>query len=556
MSQWRGPKYEGEFPSLGWAMVEWIESLGLEVPAGPKIGEPLRLTNSQIEFFVRWYRLDPVTGQRIYRRGQNVGPKGCGKSPEGALLCLNEFDGPSVFGGWDEDGEPIGLVRPDAVVGIVGLSESQTGNMYDWLYSLLINSDAAAQNGWNVELGRITKKRGGYGVLEALTSSQSSTGKPLTFVAKEETWLWTRSSGMLTIARSLDSNTSKTGGSSCEFTNPPELGVGSLAEKTQKDAQNPHGRPILINARRAKIPKILNEGGLKLPENEARVRRAIRSAYGDSMLSKGGWMSEDDVYFGILDEQLEPDAYRLWLGVERVVQEALINPELWDRAACPDWIPIETDTPVVLSFDGSVTRDSTVIMATTLEEVPRQEIVAIWERPLTADDWRVSTVEVDDEMMEAFDTYDVRLLVADKEAGWESQITAWEARFGEATISGIERFTPALVLPVAFNNQYRLVDSMVRLWISALEADTPGLAHAGSDPLNRHIASMRRGARRGMIRPIKAEGRGQLRQIDAGICSIMGYWGAVKMRGRSGGAVKSGGNSRARSAFSRLEGIL
>ena len=105
---WRGPSYDGEFPSLGWGIIDFIEG-GLVVPLGRDAGQPLRLTEEQIEFFVRLYRIDPISGRRVVRRAQLRRAKGWGKSPLIAGLAVAELCGPVRFGGWDEQGEPIGV---------------------------------------------------------------------------------------------------------------------------------------------------------------------------------------------------------------------------------------------------------------------------------------------------------------------------------------------------------------------------------------------------------------------------------------------------------------
>ena len=64
---WRGPGYPGEFPSLGEQVVEWIEHYLCHGP-GDVMGEPIELDDEFYEFVVRAYRLDPDTGQRVYRR--------------------------------------------------------------------------------------------------------------------------------------------------------------------------------------------------------------------------------------------------------------------------------------------------------------------------------------------------------------------------------------------------------------------------------------------------------------------------------------------------------
>jgi hypothetical protein len=66
-NSWRGPSYDGEFPSLGWGVLKWAQK-HFRVPDGPYAGEPLKLTDEQIGILVRFYALDD-RGRFIFRRG-------------------------------------------------------------------------------------------------------------------------------------------------------------------------------------------------------------------------------------------------------------------------------------------------------------------------------------------------------------------------------------------------------------------------------------------------------------------------------------------------------
>ena len=67
------PEYPGEFPTLGWGVLEWYT----EFLAQPDISyyKPLVLTDEQAQFVLNFYRLDPLTGRRVYRRGLLAVPR-------------------------------------------------------------------------------------------------------------------------------------------------------------------------------------------------------------------------------------------------------------------------------------------------------------------------------------------------------------------------------------------------------------------------------------------------------------------------------------------------
>jgi len=75
---WRGPRHENDFPSLGWALLDWWS----EHLANPRDEtQDLVFTDEQAETLVEWYAVHPVTGQMVYRRGASRRSKGRGKSP-------------------------------------------------------------------------------------------------------------------------------------------------------------------------------------------------------------------------------------------------------------------------------------------------------------------------------------------------------------------------------------------------------------------------------------------------------------------------------------------
>ena len=72
------PQHEDDFPSLGWQLLDWFAEF-LPSPRDPS--EPLIFVDDQALSLVEFYRLHPVTGARIYRRGYSRRSKGKGKSP-------------------------------------------------------------------------------------------------------------------------------------------------------------------------------------------------------------------------------------------------------------------------------------------------------------------------------------------------------------------------------------------------------------------------------------------------------------------------------------------
>lgn len=132
------PEYAGEFPTLGWAMLDWYS----EMLAQPDCADyqPLVLTPEQARFILNFYRLDPNTGKRVYRRALFSRPKKWGKSPMMGAIGCGEALGPVVFDGWDANGRPVG--KPWAEVRtpwvqFAAVNEDQTRNAFSAVLEML-----------------------------------------------------------------------------------------------------------------------------------------------------------------------------------------------------------------------------------------------------------------------------------------------------------------------------------------------------------------------------------------------------------------------------------
>lgn len=132
------PEFEGEFPTLGWEMLQWYS----EMLAQPDCADykPLQLTEEQARFILNYYRLDPHTGKRVYRRALFSRPKKWGKSPMMGAIGCGEALGPVLFDGWDANGRPVG--KPWAEVRtpwvqFAAVNEDQTRNAFSAVLEML-----------------------------------------------------------------------------------------------------------------------------------------------------------------------------------------------------------------------------------------------------------------------------------------------------------------------------------------------------------------------------------------------------------------------------------
>lgn len=443
---WRGAEYEGEFPSLGWSLIEWWEE-HLKVPAGPLYGEPFRLTNDQVQFWVRFYRVTE-RGQRVYRRGCRMGPKGKGKSPEGAMYCIGEFAGPVVFDGWDANGEPVGRMRDFPIVQVAAVSEEQDHNLYGPLREMLAESRLSADNGGFVDLGktRVEFKDGRPGKIEPVSASHGAReGQQLTAAALEETGLWFPSKGGPKLAATLRRNATKTNGSTVEFTNPPAIGEGSVAEATMEAADK--GAPgLLFDCAQGTYVE-----DFKKVENHKAVVKALKEAYDDGSGKPVPWVDVERVYSDLLDpDTTEADGYRFFFGIPRKAENRAFDAKQFDALAEPNeqarvWFEpgyrfaevspsgIPENEPCLLAFDGARTRDCAVFTAWTFGDVPKHHHVASWTRPWNATaDYQHPRAEYKAAATEFIATHNCVLFAFDSSFHQlESLYEDWVTEFGE-----------------------------------------------------------------------------------------------------------------------------
>lgn len=109
------PRYPGEVPTLGYLALDWMTTY-LSRPT-VTYDAPFQPTREQAEFLLKWYQLDPITGERTYRRGVIQRSKGWGKAesldnvvptPDGYKRFGDLREGDYVYG---SDGKPTRVIQ-------------------------------------------------------------------------------------------------------------------------------------------------------------------------------------------------------------------------------------------------------------------------------------------------------------------------------------------------------------------------------------------------------------------------------------------------------------
>lgn len=502
---WRGPAYPDDFPTLGWQVLEWASVL----PSPADETQPLVYTDEQARLLLRWYELDPDTGEFVHRRCRLEMAKGWGKSPFAGSVALAELVGPVCFDGWDANGEPVGVPwgtgeRPAPWVQVAAVSEDQTDNTYAAMYEMLVANDHRAATALGIDQGRTRLfLRNRPGRLEPVTASAGSReGQRVTFGLLDETHLWRPTNGGVKLAATIRRNAAKMGGRTLETTNAPVLGERSVAEEATDGEAG-----VLHYARRPPV-----EPAPDWPSERLRV--ALVETYGDAR-----WAPIDRFLAEIADPATDwDDALRFYFNIRSAGLGRAVDPRLWDALAKPRDVPL--GTRIGLGFDGSISQDATVLRGCTADGY--SFALGSWVRPHDAGpDWQVPRAQVHQAVAEAFARYSVGLMLCDPPKWW-TEIQGWALQYGEEIVVALD------------TNQERRFAPAVDRWRTAL---AEGTHTHDADPLTdahvkaAHLRKVRAQApdEDGRTRYVIVKGDDR-RRIDAAVADILCHEAAMTMR--------------------------
>ena len=426
---WRGPSRQGEFPTLGYEVADWIEAHCV-IPDGPNMGQPFVLTDEQLRFLLWHYRLKPdarpdpgkPSAAFVYRRSMLVRPQKWGKGPLSAGWICAEAEGPVLFDGWDAAGEPVGKPWSTPWIQVAAASENQTANVWRALLPMIVEGpliDVMPDVGET----RINLRGGGF--IEPVTASgRSRLGQRLTAALHDEPHSWLEANGGWRLADTQRRNLAGMGGRSIATTNGWDPAENSDAQRTFE----------------ARLADIFIDYPTPPPgsvRNKRERRKVLRAVYGDSH-----WVDIDRIDADIEELLAKGDAQqaeRFFLNRIVATSDAFLeDAATFDALAHPRDLP--AGTRVVLGFDGSQYDDWTAIRArafidgqvygftpTFADGAP-----TIWN---PADfGGEVPRGEVQAAVEELFGRYDVARLYCDPEL-WQSEIDAWSARWPKRVVS-------------------------------------------------------------------------------------------------------------------------
>lgn len=443
-------------PTLGPQVCRWVESF-LVHGEGDHFGEPFVLERWQREIIYRLYEYDPESGRRLVRRVLVVLPKGCGKTELTAAICLAELAGPTAV---DSDGRAALRVSPN--IPVAAGSREQANRLFGAAKTMV---DEGPLSGFVDTFQFELQRRDAPGrMLRVAAADGTNEGGLPTCMAADEIHEWRTDRQRRTHLVLSNALAKRDQGLEVNISTPDAADEGSLiGDLVDYGARVASGEVV--------DPSFLfvwhhASDGYDL-DDPAQLRAAIDEA------TPAGWLDRERIAARYEVDRIPEHEFRRYHLAQFVRgEERALPAHAWQSCEHPER-QVAPGTPVVLGFDGSFSRDSTALVAATVEATPHVWVEGCWERPDRARaDWRVPRWEVDAAVEAAFMAYDVAELACDP-ALWPSEIADWQARFGDAVVE----------YP---NNRTRMGPACQRMYGAVVEGS---VTHDGDRRLARHMSN-------------------------------------------------------------------
>ncbi len=512
---WRGPNIAGEKPTLGFAVLEWIES-NCVIPDGLYEGEAYILSEEQKQFTLNFYALKedaveeasvPATERGKYkpnrsfvyeRGGQLVAPQKWGKGPYSAALILAEAYGPVLFDGWDAAGEPVGRPWNTPHIQVTAVSQDQTDNVWRVLLPMITLGNLSYDIP-DTGISRINLPNGGF--IEPVTASaRSRLGQRITFTVEDEAHDWDKRNGGRKLADTQRRNLAGTGGRFLETGNAWDPNQESVAQQTFEKETG--------------VYKMMLHGGPGSINNKRERMRVLGRIYEHS------WWVDTERISSEIDNLLErgelAQAERFFMN--RIVPGEDYAFDIKQWAALKKEYTVEDGALITIGIDGARYDDALAMIGTEIS-TGHQFVLGIWERPKNADeDYEHPMDEVDGVLEDAYDRFDVWRTYVDPGstvANIVPWVEKWQGKFGEKKIVSWLMTRPK---PNAY---------LIRHYTAAVASGD--LTHDGNPVFTEHIRNARRKATNildedgRVMYIISKEGPHSAKKIDAAAAAALSW---------------------------------
>src|SRR5688500_3724303 len=420
---WGPIRIRPEEPEPEWTLGDQLIIWGMENLVHAVTGDPWVPLPEHERYINTWYRIDE-NGDWVYSHGYLRRARGTAKSPLAAVLACMELSGPCRFGGWDEDGIPIGIPEPVPWVQIMATSMEQTRPIFD----IVANSwsdEARARYGLEIGKETIVKTGPNRGRLAVIPNSPRALrgARPTAVFVDETSELVESNQGHESIRR-INGNLDKNPGGRArrqDLSNAFVPGEDSVAEKVMYDWSEQMTAwgysHILLDSLEA-------NPNLRLTVQEE-LEEAIRQAAGDAT-----WISVPRLVRSAQKPGESPAVFRReHLNQITSEEDSLISAQVFDRQSPRDIIPLAPGDRVTLGFDGSLSHDGTALIAFRLTD--RTFHLLHYQEPAkNEENWKVNEEAVDEAFRLAMERYEVWGAACDVHP-FESWVLGWNRDFGD-----------------------------------------------------------------------------------------------------------------------------
>lgn len=421
---WRGPEFPGEFPTLGYQVADWIEA-NCVIPDRAVAGLPFKLSDEQLNHLLWQYRLKPdavydidkTAAPFVYTGSVLVRSQGWGKAPFSGGRILVQARGPVLFGGWDANGEPVGMPWATPHIQVAAVAEDQTENIWRALLPM-IEYGPLSRDILDVGLKRINLPGGG--LIEAVSSAADTRlGARVTYIELDEPHLMTNRNGGHKLADTMRRGCAKMGG----------------RWATTGNAYDPSENSVEQIDVEGKLPDVFVDFPESPPgswSNKEERRKILRFAY------KGApWVDVDriEAECARLASKGEPHQAERFYG-NRIVSG---SDSAFDLAVVKSLVQptnVPPDSWITLGFDGAKSFDTTGLVGCDVR-TGHLFVLGKWARPLDLKDedgWEVPYAEVDAAVENAYRTWKVWRGNFDPPY-WRTEIDSWAGRFGDDRVA-------------------------------------------------------------------------------------------------------------------------
>ncbi len=493
--------------TLGAVVAEWIETNLCHGP-GDVQGQQWTLDDEQLSFLLQAYAIDE-RGRRLVRRSVYSRSKGRAKSELAAGIVCAEGLGPVRFGGWDDDGYPIGVPVTAPLCLCVATEEGQAENTYGAVHYMLKHGEISDLPGLDVGLTR-TFTPGGGEIRAVSAKASSKDGGKETFVNFDETHLYV-SAELHRLHATIRRNLAKRKAAqpwSLETSTMYAPGERSVAEMSHAHAKavadgKVEDAGFLFDHREGTDPEAFDW------EDDGALRDALREAYGEA----AEWMDLERLIAEARDPlTVKADFIRYFLNrPARDESKRWIPAAQWAELADAGIATHPQGAAVIAAVDVAISNDSTaVVICRRLPDGRSAHTCRVWAA--------LPEVRAHVHTRRRIDLGEVEQWIRDLAGPFDLLAVGYDPRFWEKPAQDMSDDGYTMVEIVQGSTDMRDAE---QAWYAAVAGQT--IVHDGDAVFADHVAATvaTKTDRGWKLRKLRSEEGGYGARIDATVASIM-----------------------------------